>query len=143
MRAPAAVDAIADMATVPGAVVGAGTVLDEARMDRAIAAGARFIVSPGLTERIGRAAIERGIAFLPGIATAADIMRGLDMGLDRFKFFPVVASGGVPALKALSAPFGSARFCRTGGITEATAPDWLELPSVVCVGGSWMVATAD
>ncbi|UAJ11268.1 bifunctional 4-hydroxy-2-oxoglutarate aldolase/2-dehydro-3-deoxy-phosphogluconate aldolase [Glacieibacterium megasporae] len=142
LRTPAAFEAIAEMAKVEGAVVGAGTVLDEAQLDRAIAAGARFIVSPGLTERVGRAAIERGIAFLPGIATAADIMRGLDMGLDRFKFFPAVASGGIPALKALSAPFGMARFCPTGGITEATAPDWLALPSVVCVGGSWMTAPA-
>jgi len=143
LRTPAAFDAIAEMAIVAGAVVGAGTVLDEAQMDRAIAAGARFIVSPGLTERVGRAAIERGIAFLPGVVTAADIMRGLDMGLDRFKFFPAVASGGIPALKALSAPFAMARFCPTGGITEATANDWLALPAVICVGGSWMVSTAD
>lgn len=138
LRTPAAYDAIAEMAKVEGAVVGAGTVLDERQMDRAIGAGARFIVSPGLTERVGRAASERGVAFLPGVATAADIMRGLDMGLDRFKFFPAVASGGIPALTALSAPFGMARFCPTGGITAATAPDWLALPSVVCVGGSWM-----
>jgi 2-dehydro-3-deoxyphosphogluconate aldolase/(4S)-4-hydroxy-2-oxoglutarate aldolase len=139
LRTPAALDAIAEMAGVAGAVVGAGTVLDEAQMDRAIAAGARFIVSPGLTDRLGRAAIERGVPFLPGVATAADIMRGLDLGLDRFKFFPAVASGGIPALKALAAPFGTARFCPTGGITAATAPDWLALPPVVCVGGSWMV----
>jgi 2-dehydro-3-deoxyphosphogluconate aldolase/(4S)-4-hydroxy-2-oxoglutarate aldolase len=142
LRTPAAYEAIAEMAQVEGAVVGAGTVLDEVQLDRAIAAGARFIVSPGLTERVGRAAIERGIAFLPGIATAADIMRGLDMGLSRFKFFPAVASGGIPALKALSAPFGMARFCPTGGITEATASDWLALPSVICVGGSWMIAAS-
>ncbi len=139
LRTPAALDAIAEMAGVAGAVVGAGTVLDEAQMDRAIAAGARFIVSPGLTGHLGRAAIERGVPFLPGVATAADIMRGLDLGLDRFKFFPAVASGGIPALKALAAPFGAARFCPTGGITAATAPDWLALPAVVCVGGSWMV----
>ena len=142
LRTPAALDAIAEMARVPGAVVGAGTVINEAQLDAAIAAGARFIVSPGLTERLGHAVRERGIPWLPGIANAGDIMRGLDLGLDRFKFFPAVASGGIPALKALSAPFTTARFCPTGGITAQTANDWLALPSVVCVGGSWMVAAA-
>ncbi len=140
LRTPAALNAIAEMARVPGAVVGAGTVLDEAQLDAAISAGARFIVSPGLTDRMGHAVRERGIPWLPGVATASDIMRGLDLGLDRFKFFPAVASGGIPALKALSAPFTTARFCPTGGITAATAQDWLALPSVICVGGSWMVA---
>lgn len=139
LRTPCALEAIAEMAKVDGAVVGAGTVLSEAQLDAAIGAGARFIVSPGLTERSGRAAIERGIPYLPGIATSADIMRGMEMGLDRFKFFPAVASGGIPALKALAAPFGDARFCPTGGITATTAPHWLAMPSVVCVGGSWMV----
>lgn len=140
LRTPAALDVIRAMAEVPGAVVGAGTVLNEAQLDAAIDAGARFIVSPGLTDRLGAAAIERGIPFLPGTATAADIMRGLDLGLERFKFFPAAASGGIPALKALAAPFHHVRFCPTGGITAATAPDWLALPGVVCVGGSWMTA---
>ena len=139
LRTAAALDAIAAMAAVPGAVVGAGTVLNEAQLDAAIGAGAKFIVAPGLTERLAHAAIERGIPFLPGVATAGDIMRGMDLGLDRFKFFPAVASGGIPALQALAAPFGAARFCPTGGITAVNAPDWLALPSVVCVGGSWMV----
>ncbi len=139
LRTPAALDAIAEMARVPGAVVGAGTVLNEAQLDAAIAAGARFIVSPGLTDRMGAAVRERQIPWLPGIANASDIMRGLDLGLDRFKFFPAVASGGIPAMKALSAPFAMAKFCPTGGITAATAAEWLALPSVVCVGGSWMV----
>lgn len=138
LRTPAAIDAIRAMTNVAGAFVGAGTVLNEAQLDAAIDAGAKFIVSPGLTDRLARAAIERGIPFLPGVATAADIMRGLDLGLDRFKFFPAVANGGIPALSALSAPFGHVRFCPTGGITAATAPDWLALPSVICVGGSWM-----
>ena len=127
------------MASVPGAVVGAGTVLRTAQLDEALAAGARFIVSPGLTEPLARAAIAAGASFLPGIATAGDIMRGLDLGLDRFKFFPAEAAGGIPALKALAAPFAEARFCPTGGITAATARDWLALPSVACVGGSWIV----
>jgi 2-dehydro-3-deoxyphosphogluconate aldolase/(4S)-4-hydroxy-2-oxoglutarate aldolase len=139
LRTPAALDAIAAMAAVDGAVVGAGTVLNERDLDAALAAGAKFIVSPGLTGHLARAAIERGVAWLPGIATAADIMRGLDLGLDRVKFFPAVASGGIPALKALSAPFAGARFCPTGGITPANAPQWLALKSVVCVGGSWMM----
>jgi 2-dehydro-3-deoxyphosphogluconate aldolase/(4S)-4-hydroxy-2-oxoglutarate aldolase len=139
LRTPAALDVIAEMAKVEGAVVGAGTVVNEAELDAAIGAGARFIVSPGLTEPLGRAAIARGIPFLPGIATAADIMRGLDLGLTRFKFFPAEANGGIPALKALTGPFGQARFCPTGGVTLATAPDWLALPQVKCVGGSWIV----
>jgi len=139
LRTPAALDAIAEMARVEGAVVGAGTVLNEAQLDAAIAAGARFIVSPGLTEPLAKAAIRAAVPFLPGVSTAADIMRGLDLGLDHFKFFPAEASGGIPALKALAAPFGQARFCPTGGITAASASDWLALPSVLCVGGSWMV----
>ena len=139
LRTPAALEAIAEMARVPGAVVGAGTVINEAQLDQAIAAGARFIVSPGLTERLGRAAIERGIPFLPGTANAADIMLGLDLGLTRFKFFPAEASGGTKALKALAAPFYQARFCPTGGVTLASAPDWLAIPAVQCVGGSWLV----
>jgi 2-dehydro-3-deoxyphosphogluconate aldolase/(4S)-4-hydroxy-2-oxoglutarate aldolase len=122
-----------------GAIVGAGTVLDEAQLAQAIDAGARFIVSPGLTNPLILAARDTGIPFLPGVATASDIMRGRDAGLDRFKFFPAEANGGIPALKALSGPFGAMRFCPTGGITAETAPDWLALPSVACVGGSWVV----
>ncbi len=139
LRTPCALEAIAEMASVEGAVVGAGTVLDEAQLDAAIAAGARFVVSPGLTQPLARAAFDRGIPFLPGIANAGDIMRGLDLGLERFKFFPAAASGGIAALKALSAPFGGVQFCPTGGITAATAPDWLALPAVTCVGGSWLI----
>lgn len=139
LRTPAALDAIRAMKAVPGAVVGAGTVSSPAQLDAALAAGSEFVVAPGLTEPLGEAAIAAGVPFLPGIATAADIMRGLDLGLERFKFFPAESSGGVAALKALSAPFGSARFCPTGGIRAETAADWLALPSVLCVGGSWLV----
>ena len=139
LRTPAALDVIREMTAVEGAVVGAGTVLNEVQLDAALAAGARFIVSPGLTERLVRAAAERGTAFLPGVANASDIMRGLNLGLFRFKFFPAEASGGVPALKALSAPFTDARFCPTGGVTMAKAPAYLRLPSTLCVGGSWIV----
>lgn len=143
LRTPAALEAIAEMAKVPGAMVGAGTVVNEKQLDQAIAAGARFIVSPGLTERLGRAAIERGIPFLPGTANAADIMLGLDLGLTRFKFFPAEASGGTKALKALAAPFYQATFCPTGGVTQASAPEWLAIPAVTCVGGSWLVPAGE
>lgn len=139
LRTPAALDVIREMAQVDGAVVGAGTVLNPAQLDAALEAGARFIVSPGLTEPLGRAAIASGVPFLPGTATAADIMRGMDMGLARFKFFPAETSGGLPALKALAAPFHEARFCPTGGITAQSAPQWLAEPAVKCVGGSWVV----
>ena len=83
-------------------------------------------------------AIERDVPLLPGVANAGDIMRGLDLGLTHFKFFPAVANGGIPALKSLAGPFGQCKFCPTGGITETTAPNWLELDSVLCVGGSWV-----
>ena len=139
LRTPSALDAIRAMKTVPGAIVGAGTVLNEHMLGEAIEAGSEFIVSPGLTEPLGRAAIASEVPFLPGIANAGDIMRGLDLGLNRFKFFPAEASGGLAALKALAAPFGDVRFCPTGGIREDTAPQWLAHPSVLCVGGSWLV----
>ena len=139
LRTPAALDAIRRMNLVPGAIVGAGTVLNEAQFDEACAAGAEFIVSPGLTEPLARVANRTGVPFLPGVATATEIMHGLDLGLDHFKFFPAEASGGLPALKALAAPFGQVRFCPTGGITAERAGEWLAHPSVLCVGGSWIV----
>ena len=139
LRTPQALAAIRAMAAVPGAIVGAGTVLTTGQMDEAMGAGAQFIVAPGLTDRLTRAAIEQGVAYLPGVATAGDIMRGLDHGFNRFKFFPAEAAGGLKALKALSAPFGHVAFCPTGGITPESAPQWLAHPAVRCVGGSWIV----
>lgn len=139
LRTAAALDVIREMRKVPGAIVGAGTVLNEADLRASIDAGSEFIVSPGLTEPLGKAAIASGIPYLPGIANAGDIMRGLDLGLRHFKFFPAEASGGLPALKALAAPFGQALFCPTGGISLASAPQWLALEPVLCVGGSWVV----
>jgi 2-dehydro-3-deoxyphosphogluconate aldolase / (4S)-4-hydroxy-2-oxoglutarate aldolase len=139
LRTPAALDVIREMRQVEGAIVGAGTVLNPDDLKRSIDAGSQFTVSPGLTETLGRAAIDSGVPFLPGIANSGDIMRGLDMGLSHFKFFPAEASGGLKALQALAAPFGQVRFCPTGGITLASAPDWLATPSVLCVGGSWIV----
>ena len=139
LRTAAALDVIHEMKSVPGAIVGAGTVLNEADLRATIDAGAEFIVSPGLTESLGKAAVASGVPFLPGIANAGDIMRGLNLGLSHFKFFPASTSGGIPALKALTGPFGGIKFCPTGGISIDTAPDWLAIDSVLCVGGSWVV----
>lgn len=139
LRTATALDVIREMKQVPGAIVGAGTVLNEFALDDALKAGSEFIVSPGLTESLAKAAIAADVPFLPGTATSSDIMRGLDLGLDRFKFFPAEANGGIPALKAIAAPFGSVRFCPTGGITAKTAPDWLAQDAVLCCGGSWLV----
>ena len=138
LRTPAALDAIRAMRQVEGAVVGAGTVTNQSELAAAVDAGSQFIVSPGLTEPLGKAAIRADIPFLPGIANAGDIMRGLDLGLTHFKFFPAMAAGGLPALKALAAPFGQCRFCPTGGISLANAPEWLGFDPVLCVGGSWV-----
>jgi 2-dehydro-3-deoxyphosphogluconate aldolase/(4S)-4-hydroxy-2-oxoglutarate aldolase len=143
LRTPQALDAVRAMSRVDGAIVGAGTVLNEAQLGQAVEAGSRFIVSPGLTESLAKSVAQAGVAYLPGIATAGDIMRGLDLGLNRFKFFPAEASGGIAALKALSAPFGQVRFCPTGGIRPDTAADWLAVPSVLCVGGTWFVKPGD
>ena len=140
LRTPAALDAIRAMRAVPGAIVGAGTVLDPAQLDAAREAGAQFIVSPGLTDRLaagGRSL--SGLPFLPGVATASEVMRARDHGFSRLKFFPAMASGGLPALNGLAAVFGEMRFCPTGGITAETARDWLASPAVACVGGSWLV----
>lgn len=138
LRTPAALDAIRAMKQVDGAIVGAGTVTNQQELADAIDAGSEFIVSPGLTESLGKAAIREGVPFLPGISNAGDIMRGLDLGLTHFKFFPAMAAGGLPALKALAAPFGQCRFCPTGGITLENARDWLTFDPVLCVGGSWV-----
>jgi 2-dehydro-3-deoxyphosphogluconate aldolase/(4S)-4-hydroxy-2-oxoglutarate aldolase len=138
MRTEAALEAIAEMKKVEGAIVGAGTVVNTDQFEQVMAAGAEFIVSPGLTDRLGKVIVDSGVPYLPGIANSADIMRGLDLGLTHFKFFPAEASGGLKALKALAAPFYQCRFCPTGGITEASAPEWLAFDPVLCVGGSWV-----
>lgn len=139
LRTPAALAAIREMRTVAGAVVGAGTVLDPDQLDAALDAGAEFIVSPGLTDRLGRAAADARAPFLPGTATTGDIMRALDLGFSRLKFFPATAAGGLPMLKAMTAVFGQVRFCPTGGISLDSAAAWLAEPAVACVGGSWLV----
>jgi 2-dehydro-3-deoxyphosphogluconate aldolase/(4S)-4-hydroxy-2-oxoglutarate aldolase len=143
LRTPGALEAIRQMSRVPGAIVGAGTVLNQRHLDDAVGAGAQFIVAPGLTEPLSRAVARSGVAYLPGVSTAADIMRGLDLGIDRFKFFPAEASGGISALKSLSGPFGGIRFCPTGGIRPDNAADWLALEAVLCVGGTWLYRRGD
>lgn len=143
LRTPGALEAIRQMSRVPGAIVGAGTVLNQRHLDDAVGAGAEFIVAPGLTEPLSRAVARSGVAYLPGVSTAADIMRGLDLGLDRFKFFPAEASGGISALKSLSGPFGDIRFCPTGGIRPDNAAEWLALDAVLCVGGTWLYRRGD
>jgi len=143
LRTPAAIEAIEAISReVPDAVTGAGTVLNARDWARAAKAGAQFMVSPGLTDPLIEVAADSPLAFLPGVATAGELMRGLDAGLASFKFFPAETSGGAAALKALYGPFADVRFCPTGGITARSAPDYLALPNVVCVGGGW-VAPAD
>ncbi|WP_171982598.1 bifunctional 4-hydroxy-2-oxoglutarate aldolase/2-dehydro-3-deoxy-phosphogluconate aldolase [Sphingomonas sp. LM7] len=138
LRTGAAIEAIAEMKKVEGAIVGAGTVVNTDQFKQVMDADVEFIVSPGLTEKLAQPIIASGVPFLPGIANAGDIMRGLDLGLTHFKFFPAETSGGLKALKALAAPFYQAKFCPTGGVSLATAPDWLAFDPVLCVGGSWI-----
>ena len=140
LRTPDALEAIRRIAgEVPGAVVGAGTVLDRAQLDAVGRAGAAFAIAPGATTRLYDAAAGAAIPFIPAIATASEIMLGLEHGHRRFKFFPAAASGGISALRAFAGPFPDVRFCPTGGIDASTARDYLALANVVTVGGSWMV----
>lgn len=140
LRTDAALDAIAAMATVPGGVVGAGTALTPKDIEAAKAAGSSFVVSPGATPTLLDAAQTNALPILPGAVTASEIMACLEAGYDMLKFFPAGTSGGAPALKALSGPLPQATFCPTGGISAGNATDYLSLPNVVCVGGSWVVA---
>ena len=143
LRTPVAMDAIAAMVeAVPDAVVGAGTVLTAAQMEQVKAVGGRFAVSPGATDRLYAAARDTDLPFLPGVATSSELMRGLENGLDTFKFFPAVQAGGAAMLSAWNGPFGDVRFCPTGGISAQTARDFLHLPNVLCVGGSWLTTRA-
>lgn len=140
LRSAVAVEAIRAMVReVEGAIVGAGTVLDEDALDAVTQAGARFAISPGATEAIYAAASRATIPLIPAVATASEIMRGLEQGHRRFKFFPAESSGGVSALKSFGGPFSKVKFCPTGGIVAAAAPRYLALSNVITVGGSWMV----
>ncbi|WP_275464918.1 bifunctional 4-hydroxy-2-oxoglutarate aldolase/2-dehydro-3-deoxy-phosphogluconate aldolase [Streptomyces noursei] len=140
LRTPAALDALRAVADeVPRAVVGAGTVLDPGQVAAARAAGARFLVSPGWSPRLLGALRDSGLPFLPGVSTASEVVTLLDEGVTEMKFFPAEAAGGTRYLKSLAAPLPRARFCPTGGIGLASAPSYLALPNVGCVGGTWML----
>ena len=141
LRTPAALDAIREMASVEGGVVGAGTLLTPEDVHAAKDAGALFGVSPGATDRLLDAAEAADLPILPGAATATEAMRLLERGYSVQKFFPAEASGGVPALKSIGAPIPQVRFCPTGGVSLANAPAYLGLSNTLCVGGSWVAPT--
>lgn len=139
LRTPAAVEAMIRIAAeVPDAVLAAGTVLSVGDMERSAKAGARFAFSPGLADFMLE---PQALPILPGVATASEIMKGLEAGLDTFKFFPAAPAGGVGALRGFQGPFAGVAFCPTGGIGAANAQDFLALPNVLCVGGSWVAPT--
>jgi len=139
LRTPKALEAVrAIAAEVPGAIPGVGTVLTAADLDAAAAAGARFAVSPGATQALFDAAWAQALPYLPAVATASELMAALEAGFSTCKFFPAAQAGGPEAIKALGGPFPQARFCPTGGIDLATAPAYLALGNVLCVGGSWV-----
>nr|WP_246497356.1 bifunctional 4-hydroxy-2-oxoglutarate aldolase/2-dehydro-3-deoxy-phosphogluconate aldolase [Sphaerisporangium rubeum] len=139
LRTSCALEAVARIAAeVPGAVVGAGTVRTPAEVTAAVDAGARFLVSPGATPALLDAMAGSGVPYLPGAATASEVMALAERGLTEVKFFPAVPAGGVAYLKALGGPLPEVRFCPTGGIRPQTAPEFLALPNVGCVGGTWL-----
>ncbi|SDY95419.1 2-keto-3-deoxy-phosphogluconate aldolase [Jannaschia faecimaris] len=138
LRTPAALDCIRAMAAVPGGVVGAGTLLTPADVKAAKAAGATFGVSPGATDTLIQACVDEDLPLLPGAATATEAMLLLEKGFDMLKFFPAEASGGAAALKAIGAPIPQISFCPTGGVSLKNKADYLGLPNVICVGGSWV-----
>ncbi|GHF71388.1 bifunctional 4-hydroxy-2-oxoglutarate aldolase/2-dehydro-3-deoxy-phosphogluconate aldolase [Streptomyces griseosporeus] len=140
LRTPAALESIRAIAgAVPDAVVGAGTVLTPGQVAESVAAGARFLVSPGWTDVLLEAMRGAGVPFLPGVSTATEVVALLERGVREMKFFPAQAAGGTAYLRSLAGPLPQARFCPTGGIGPDTAPDYLALPNVGCVGGSWML----
>lgn len=143
LRSDAALDAIREMSSVEGGHVGAGTVLTPDDAKRAKDAGAEFAVAPGATRKLILACAELELPLLPGAVTASEIMRAADAGFDMLKFFPAQAAGGAPALKSLAGPLPNVSFCPTGGVSLANAEDYLSLPNVICVGGSWIVSDTD
>jgi len=140
LRTPQALACIEAIARdVPEAVVGAGTARNPHEVESAARAGARFVVSPGYSSRVGQACREQQLPLLPGVATGSEIMAALDDGFSQLKFFPAMQAGGPAMLKAWSGPFAEAQFCPTGGVNLQNAKEFLSLPNVVCVGGSWLV----
>ncbi|NUP02325.1 MAG: bifunctional 4-hydroxy-2-oxoglutarate aldolase/2-dehydro-3-deoxy-phosphogluconate aldolase [Nonomuraea sp.] len=139
LRTRAALGAIERIAAeVPGATIGAGTIRGTADISAAVSAGARFLVSPGTTLSLVEALEASGVPYLPGAATVSEVMALVERGIKELKFFPAEAAGGVPYLKSLAGPLPDVRFCPTGGIKVETAADYLALPNVGCVGGSWL-----
>jgi 2-dehydro-3-deoxyphosphogluconate aldolase/(4S)-4-hydroxy-2-oxoglutarate aldolase len=139
LRTPAALDCIEQIAShVPDILVGAGTIVAPGQAKDAVSAGAQFLVSPGTTDDLSAAMQDTGLPHLPGAATVSEVLRLLELGYEELKFFPAEASGGADFLKAVGAPVPQARFCPTGGITPASAPSYLSLANVGCVGGSWL-----
>ncbi|MBM7516967.1 bifunctional 4-hydroxy-2-oxoglutarate aldolase/2-dehydro-3-deoxy-phosphogluconate aldolase [Nocardioides nitrophenolicus] len=139
LRTPAALEALRRIAAeVPEIALGAGTVVTPAQAEAAVAAGAGFLVSPGCTPDLLAALRDTGVPFLPGTSTVSEVMAVLEAGVTEMKFFPAEASGGTAYLRAVAGPLPQARFCPTGGIRPATAPDYLALPNVGCVGGTWL-----
>jgi 2-dehydro-3-deoxyphosphogluconate aldolase/(4S)-4-hydroxy-2-oxoglutarate aldolase len=143
LRTPAGLGVIERMANfADDLVVGVGTLTRPEQVADAVSAGARFGVSPGLTDALADAAKKAGLALLPGVATSSEILAALEHGYRTLKLFPAEQVGGVGMLKAFNGPFGDVKFCPTGGVTAATAPNYLALPNVVCVGGSWLTPAA-
>ncbi|MBD9357163.1 bifunctional 4-hydroxy-2-oxoglutarate aldolase/2-dehydro-3-deoxy-phosphogluconate aldolase [Methylomonas albis] len=139
LRTPVALDAIRRIkAEVPGAIVGAGTIINLQTLKSAIDAGAEFIVSPGVTDSLLDAALASGVPILPGVITPSEVMRLMDKGITAMKFFPAEAAGGIPMLKSIGGPLPQVTFCPTGGVNPKNAVEYLALSNVACVGGSWM-----
>lgn len=144
LRTAGALDAIKAIAQeVPGAIVGAGTVLDASSADRAIAAGAKYLVSPGATENLIKHLLATDTPFLPGCATVSEAMKLIEWGIPVAKFFPAEDSGGAKFLKGVSTVLQAIKFCPTGGISKSNYQSYLDLPNVVCVGGSWITPAAE
>jgi 2-dehydro-3-deoxyphosphogluconate aldolase/(4S)-4-hydroxy-2-oxoglutarate aldolase len=143
LRTPAALDSLREVkSALPGMLVAAGSVTSPEGLERALDVGVDFCVSPGTTDALLRAANEQGMPFLPGVATASEVLLGMEHGYKQFKLFPAGAVGGVQLLNSLAGPFPNARFCPTGGLSRDNFRDYLALPNVVCCGGSWMASDA-
>ena len=143
LRTPVALDAVRAIAEeVPEVLIGAGTIVEPKQAAQAVEAGAGFLVSPGSTPDLLEAMTDTGVPFLPGVATVSEVLAAYERGLTELKFFPAEAAGGAAYLKSIGGPLPQIRFCPTGGITPASAPDYLALPNVGCVGGSWLTPAA-
>jgi 2-dehydro-3-deoxyphosphogluconate aldolase/(4S)-4-hydroxy-2-oxoglutarate aldolase len=143
LRTPAALESIRRIrAEVPDAIVGAGTIINIESLNKAIDAGAEFIVSPGTTDKMIDAALATGVPLLPGIANPSQAMRLLEKGITEMKFFPAEAAGGIPMLKSIGAPIPQISFCPTGGVSQKNVKEYYNLSNVTCVGGSWMCAAS-